>query len=464
MLRVVFLIAFAGACLGVPNPDIVIRNVTAVNVVTGKLDRNVSVVITGNRIARVGRGIKPGKGSTLIDGTGKFVIPGLWDMHVHVFNNGFMPGTNHKDDYFPMFIANGVTGVRDMWTDPDDIKLAAEWNAEIEAGRLLAPRLMVASRIVDGAPVVHDNSLGVANANEARSAVRTLKAAGAGFIKVYDLLSRESYFAIAAEAKRLNIAFAGHVPLSVSPWEASDAGQKSIEHLTGMDVGCSTDESRYRSLKQKDWTPALRKELMDSYDDAKCRRMSAVFVKNQTWHDPTLVVLRSRFLSDLDEVRNSELLKYVHPEERKAWLAISNRMPPAMVLQRKTRFQRQITILEALHSTGVQILAGTDVGNEYIFAGFSLHDELSMLVDAGFTPLEALQAATINPAKYLGLERRYGAIEKGKSADLVLLNADPLVDIANTRKIHAVLLNGKLLPQSKLEAMLKSVENLYTNE
>jgi hypothetical protein len=327
----------------------------------------------------------------------------------------------------------------------------------MEAGKMLGPRIFVGSSIVDGMPVTNKNSLGVSRPAEARQAVRTLKDSGAGFIKVYENLSRESYYAIADESKKLKISFAGHVPDSITPTEASNAGQKSIEHLTRMLIGCSSKEEKFKDLKNAEWTPALKAELIESYSEQKCREASALFVKNGTWHDPTIVVLRSRLLSDDESFTKDARLRYVTAAETQYWLKFTENFRPANRKNREVRFQKELEILKIMHRSGVAVLAGTDVGNPFIYAGFSLHDELELLVQSGLTPFEALRTATVNPAKYLGMEKSLGTIEKGKLADLVLLDANPLANISNTRKVNAVITNGHLLKRQDLDEMLNKV-------
>lgn len=422
---------------------LVVTHATVIDMTGAAPKPEMTVVVQGNRIAKIGKSgeVHIPKGAQVVDGSGKFLIPGLWDMHVHLFNNVSAPGTNNKETYFPLFIANGVTGVRDMFTDADDLKIVREWRSEMEAGDLIAPRIAPGSSIIDGVPVFQKNSVGVTNAEEARQAVRTFKAAGAGFIKVYNRLTRESFFAIADEAKKLNIPFAGHVPESVTAVEASNAGQKSIEHLSGMFIACSAGEE------------------MQSFNEKKCREFADVFVRNKTWHDPTNVVNRSQYLSDDEGFQKDTRLRYVPAGEAQDWKNLTDtRLKPASRKNRELWFQRYLEISKLLHKAGVALLAGTDVGNPYVYAGFSLHDELELYTQAGFTPYEALETATVNPSKYLGMEKSLGTIEKGKFADLVLLDANPLADIFNTRKINAVIMNGRLLDRATMDKMLADAE------
>ena len=438
--------------------SLVLNNVSVIDMTGAPLRKDVTVVVTGNRIAAIGSAgkVRVPKNARVIDAGGKYLIPGLWDMHVHLFNNVSGSGTNNKDIYFPLFIANGVTGVRDMWTDADDLRLVREWQTESEAGKLLAPRIAPGSAIVDGMPTYLPNMLGVATPDEARAAVRKLKSEGAGFIKVYWNLKPEVYRAIADEAKKLGIAFAGHVPFSMSAADVSDAGQKSIEHLTGVLESCSSNEEELRVAKMS--PPALSEELWNTYDERKCRELFGRFAKNQTWHAPTAVLHRANLLSDEDYIRNDERLKYIEPNERQEWVRRAGQTRKIPLQTRQRRYEKMLSTIHEMSQAGVPIMAGTDLGNPFVIAGFSLHDELELFVKSGFLPLQALQTATVNPARYLGQLKDFGTVEKGKIADLVLLEADPLEAIGNTRRIFAVIVNGQYLPKEDLQKMTADVE------
>ncbi len=327
----------------------------------------------------------------------------------------------------------------------------------METGKTLAPRIAVGSAIVDGVPTFLPNMLGVATPDEARRAVRTMRDAGAGFIKVYWNLSPEAYLAIADESKKLGIPFAGHVPFSMSAARVSDAGQKSIEHLTGLLETCSSKEDELRRATNLP-PPALNDELWRTQDEQKCRVLFARFAKNKTWHVPTAVLHRMLTFRGEESFRKDERLKYVPVAEAQAWQKLPNGPQRFAVETRNKRFEKLFETIRLMHKTGVPLLAGTDLGNPFIFAGFSLHDELELFVKAGLTPLEALRTATINPARFLGKEKDLGTVQRGKLADLVLLDANPLENIRNTRRISGVVVNGRHLPQKKLQKLLAEVE------
>lgn len=437
----------------------VFKNGTVIDVNGGPSKTAMTVVVSGNRITAVGksRTTKIPKGSRVIDATGKFLIPGLWDMHVHMFNNISRVGTDNHEAYFPLLIANGVTGARDMFSDPDDIKLAKQWQKQLDAGALTGPRLFVGSTIVDGVPTFLPNLMGVKTPEEGRTAVRSLKAAGAGFIKVYWNLTAETYFAIADESKKLGIPFAGHVPFLVSAADVSNAGQKSIEHLTGILETCSSKEDE---LRNKEWTPAVLEEMIATFDDKKCLELYKRFAKNGTYHVPTAILHRGIALYDEPGFLDDPTFKYVPKSMMKEWSESPQLDRDHDLKTRKERYKWLLDTIGTMYRAGVPIMTGTDNNNPYVVPGFALHYELELFVRAGLTPMEALQTATINPVKYLGLTATNGTIENGKSADLVMLDADPLADIKNTRKVRAVMVNGKLLDRAELDKMLQLVENL----
>lgn len=445
-------------------PAIAFTNVTVIDMAGSAPKTLMTVMIQGNRIVAVGetgRTIVP-KNATVIDARGKFLIPGLWDMHVHT----------HNTDFLSLYVANGVTGVRDMF-HPNLAKIH-QWKHQIETGELVGPRIVASGKIVDGPKPIWPDSIAVGNAAEGRQAVTQLKHDGADFVKVYTGLPRDAYFAIADEAKKQGMPFAGHVPLSISAVEASDAGQKSIEHLTGVLLSCSRDEAAIRTELDKAAAEsqstasmiatlsALNVKAVQSYDTGKSAALFARFKKNGTWQCPTLTVLRVTAFLDDPGFTNDPRLKYMYPYLRAYWnpkndFRFKGRSAKDIENSKKL-YARDLEVTRAMHNAGVEFLAGTDTPNPYCFPGFGLHDELALLVEAGFTPMEALQTATINPARYLGRENELGTIEVGKLADLVLLDADPLADIHNTRTINAVVADGRLLNRDALQGILDRIE------
>jgi len=344
--------------------------------------------------------------------------------------------------------------------------LHLHWRQQAANDPMLIPRMAVASPIVDGPKPIWPNSIAVSNEAEGRQAVAAINEGGWDFVKVYSLLPRDASFAIADEAQKQGIPFAGHVPLSVSATEASDAGQKSIEHLTGILLACSTREAELREEVVQTSTSigSVRggRKGLETYSGQKAAALFARFVKNGTWQCPTLTVLRSLAFLDDESFTNDPRLKFMPSYIRNMW---NPKTAPRLseittedYANAKRAYQKDLEIVGAMRRAGVEFVAGTDTGNPYCFPGFSLHNEFVLLVKAGLTPMEALQAATRNPAEFLGMLDSIGTIEEGKIADLVLLDADPLQDISNTQKINAVVVRGHLLDRKALDEILARIE------
>lgn len=441
---------------------VVFADITVIDATGSSARQHRMVTISGGKIAGIGeyrRGSEP-KTADVIDGRGKFLIPGLWDMHVHWYDERFLP----------LFIANGVTGVRQMW----GIEVHQEWRRRMQEGSLLGPREFIASTIIDGPKPVWPGSIAVKDAAQGEAAVRNSRKNGADFIKVYSLLPRDAYFAIAAESKKEGIPFAGHVTYAVSLSEASDAGQKSVEHLTGALLAASSREDEFRKeivqamsgdnpySATSALTRRLSKEIRESYDPVKAPALYRHLARNRTWQTPTLTVLRATANLDDPNFVDDPRLRYVSQTVRQSWdprndFRLKARTKEDWEEARRT-YDSYVRVVGEMRRAGVPILAGTDVLNPFCFPGFSLHDELALLAGAGLTPMEALQASTRSAADYLGILDSFGTVEKGKTADLVVLEANPLDDITNTRKIAGVMLSGRYFPKASLEKMLADVE------
>ena len=459
-----FVLLFAAAGLLAESP-VAFTHVTVIDMTGAPSKRDRTVVISGNRIAQVGSpgSTKIPRNARVVDAAGKFLIPGLWDMHVHF---------GETERSFPLFVANGVTGVRDMGGDPEK---SFRWREETARGALLGPRIVACGPIIDGPdPAAHGPTIVVATAAEGRKAVADLAGRGADCIKVYDRLPRDAYFAIISEARKRRIPVVGHVPLSVSTAEASDAGQKSIEHLGTVLEGSSTIEAELQRLEAAPppagdpsefprRIAARGKRMLDTYDERKASVLFRRLAKNRTWQVPTLVVKRGQtFIDDLSRAGDVRL-KYVAKSDREWWSPQKNFFAryrtPEYIVYKKRLYRTELDLVGAMHHAGVPLMTGTDVSSAWVFPGFSLHDELELLVEAGLTPMEALRAATRNPAAFLGELASFGTVERGKMADLVLLDANPLEDIRNSRKIRAVVRNGRYLPNEELQAMLARAED-----
>jgi hypothetical protein len=376
---------------------LVIQRVTVIDATGNPAQPDMTVLMERDRIVAVNpwKKARIPKGAQVVDGTGKFLIPGLWDMHVH-------GAADRRSTWsYPLYLANGVLGVREMFGPPD----ANAWRAQHAASGERAPRVYLASPIVDGLKAVWQGSIAVASESQGREAVVQKKERGADFIKVYSLLPRDAYFAVADEARKRGIPFAGHVPITVRVAEASDAGQKSIEHVDGVALGCSVqDEALFAESQGADRgkRERLKVPALEAYDEAKAQALFARFVKNGTWQCPTLTVFRSISRLDDPHFTNDDRLKYVPARMRSMWDPKNDfrfkDMPPEAWAGLRGSNTGHLRLVGTMHRAGVRILAGTDTMNPYCFAGFSLHDELTLLVEAGLSPMAALQAATSNCA------------------------------------------------------------------
>ena len=388
--------------------ELAITHVTVIDCTGAAPQPNSTVMVSNGHISMVGpsdRAVIP-VGTRVVDGSGKFLIPGLWDMHGHL--------TDATEDAFPLLIMNGVTGVRDMGGDLAQID---RWRSEIDKGSRVGPHIIRAGPFVDGPKEGVSNRLTVRTPEEARQAVHNLKAKGVDFIKVHNALPPEAFFALMEEARKEHIPVAIHLPKDVSSAEASDAGAASLEHIETI------NES---ALWRKGATAKTVEQAVDENLGPAGQELFQRFVKNGTWYVPTLVAYERGFVLWSDD-----------PESLKPRLDVH---------------EKQIELVRMMHKAGVPIMAGSDFSDWALVPGIDLHNELALLVEAGFSPMEALQAATLNPAKFLGKTDAFGTIQVGRVADLVLLNANPLEDISHTRKIHAVVLGGKFYPLANVRA------------
>ena len=435
---------------------LVLNNVTVVDVRTGKLQPDQTVVLERNRIYSVGpsKSAKYPRNADSVNCKGGYLIPGLWDMHVHLAFGDWFPDA--KDISLPLFIANGVTSVRDMGSDLDVVE---DWRNEIEAGRMIGPRIFTSGPMLDGPKPRFPSSIAIATPEDGRRAVDKLKERGVDFIKLQSLIPREAVPAIAEEAKKQEIAFEGHVPDAMRASEMSEAGMKSFEHLIGIFEGSSPAEEDFLKGGKTEG------KFLATFDEARAASLAALLARNHTWQCPTLVWERGGNLLDVSDFSADTRVKYVPaPWKSKTWKRFTDEITQGYgsddLATRKKFVEKELELVRMLHKAGVEFLAGTDTpAGVHIFPGFSLHEELQRFVAAGFTPLEALQTATLNPARFFGMQEQLGTIEEGKLADLVLLSANPLEDISNTQKVAGVFVNGRYFYHAEIEKMLTGVES-----
>jgi len=429
------------------SPAFALTHATVIGGTVSTTRTNETVLISGGRILAVGPSgdVRVPAGTREVDATGRFIIPGLWDAHVHTRYEGI--------DHLRLLLANGITSARDMGAPWQQLAEIKNWREQINKGQRVGPRLWAAGPLLDGPGSTWSHAAIINDPEEGRQIVRRLKREGADFVKVYDLLSRESFFAIAGEAKAQDLTFAGHIPFALTAADVSDAGQRSIEHLPALLLAASDQEEQ---LVRGGRRPAPR-DVAGTVTEGKINALAERLNRNGTYITPTLSLFWNIIQVNRNnpDIVNAERLRYVPPAYTNQW---KRTRAAAGAEGQRQAFEKGLEVVRQLHKAGVPILAGTDVVKPYFIPGESLHDELALLVKGGLSEMEALKTATVNPARFLNLADQ-GTIEPGARADLVLLDANPLLNIENTRKIRAVVAGGRLFERMELDVMLADIES-----
>lgn len=463
-----------------PRGQLAITEVSLVDVETGRITGDVSVVIADGRIVRIdSAGRVPLRGMPVVHGRGLYLIPGLWDMHVHLAAVPLRPSRGRLADYaenpewhFPLLLAHGVTGVRDM---AGNFRSLRTWRGEVAEGLRAGPRIVHTGWKLHGPePVVPRAPRQASTVAEIRRSVDMLDSAGADFVKVESMLPEELEAAMAA-AREHRLPVAGHVGPWMSARAVSELGVRSIEHLHQVIVAGSTEEEALLAEAAHEfswwgdylvrwgwWSHAERRgarvaRAVATWDSARAMEVFAVFARNGTWQTPTLTGLR-----DIQRIQ-PEI-----PAERVAWLPprflhddtahYRGRRQDAALYARQYALQRRV--IRMMAETGVPLLAGSDAPGTRRVPGLALVEELETLVDAGLTPLEALRTATLGPAQFLGATDSLGTVAPGKVADLVLLEGNPLADIHALRRVRGVVAAGRFYSRADLDRRLEDVQQL----
>ncbi len=462
----------------------VLLNANVVNTRDGSVSPGMSIVIDAGKIQQIipasTRVAVSGSGQA-IDASGKFVVPGYNDMHTHLFDTDLASQALAAK----VMVAFGITGIREMRGSADLVQAARQLNADSAAGKVEAPEILLIPGEIIGNPV----PLLTAAATTAAGAVAEVqkqKGYGAGFIKVTNA-NHDASLAILAEAKKQGLDVAGHLSPALSARDSSNAGWKAIEHQgSGMGVllDCSTQEDSIRATVltgaggvtpglPPTWSAnvpnaPLYQRVIDSYDAAKCQAVAQTFVTNSTWHTPTLIRERTmRFVED-NLYRTDPNLKYVSKSVRATWesSAVARLAFPATAIATFHQyFSREQPLSKLMKQSGVKMMAGSDTSSiaTWVIPGVSLHQEFALLAEAGLSPLEILQMTTLNGAQFLNREATMGTVEAGKNADLVMPEANPLLDAANLSKIAGVVLKGNYFAKAALEAKKAEVAAAYAN-
>jgi hypothetical protein len=416
-------IATAGAQRTSISSRVVLNGVTIVDTRTGALTPNQAIVIDGGKIVKIGNaGSFATRGTgKVVDARGKYVVPGFMDMHIHAVDTA-----NLHPSFFPLLIANGVTAFREESVTPANVELGKKVNEDAAAGRIDAPEV-----IFSGVEM--------------------------------------------------------HLKPNLSAMETSNAGSPSMDHLgagVGLILDCSTDEQAIRAdyltkLLKPPFPPnyvlnprafdgaataGIYQRVLDTYSEPKCVALSKAFARNQTWQTLTLIRLRTQDWGNDPVYRDDPNLKYVDKATVALWDKLGDQfatLPAAAVATLHNYYGLQKQVSKLMQQNGVPILAGSDVGGVWLIAGFSLHQEFHQLADAGLTPLQVLQATTLNPAEFLNRQTTMGTVDEGKNADLVLLDSNPIADVSNLDKISGLVLRGRYFSSEALEKMKSDVAAFY---
>ncbi len=450
--------------------SILIQSVNVVDAISGER-QNMNVLITGNKIVELSnKPIDYPEDCIILNGKGKYLIPGLWDAHVHLT---FTPDL--EQSMFPLFLANGITSIRDTG---GLTQLVLPWKQKYLNEPNSSPRVFIAGPLLDGLPNVYDGSpgrpeisVGIGSIEEAKAIVDTLNTLGVDFVKSYEMLRPELFKTIIDRAREHDLFVTGHVPLSVDVLEASDAGLRSMEHMRNLEMAVSSDfdsllQDRRRMLIEGRDLPGgkLRSQIhaaqrvysIETFDEKRASEVLGRLAKNGTWQIPTMALLTGGINRLYENEEWKENFQFLPAKVRRSWVEAAEKAQEqessAMSI---AHGEWALMMIQKFQDAKLRILAGTDTPLAYLTPGFSLHKELEILVEGGLEPIEAIESATRLPAEYFNVQDSIGTIDKNMIADLVLLDANPLSDIRNTRKIRAVIRNGNVYNRKALDSLLK---------
>ena len=440
-----------------PTEHVFIESISVIDVPDGFVRPAMDVWVEGNRIRAVAPtgDLSAPSGARLVDGRGRFLMPGLWDMHFHTFNQ--LSGRGPSEWAFPVMVGFGVTALREMWAKPEDMDQVRSWRQAFAEGAVI-PRIPLAGTLVDGEPPAWPDPVIAVDSSEVVAAVRQVVDAGADFVKAYSMLSPESFAMLMREAERQGIPVAGHVPIAVDVEVAARAGMESHEHLNELiETTCSTRTEELRVVPWDDWSTEHVQLALDSYDDERCQAVIDVLAEVGTVQVPTLVNdwIRQVPLAQLDQRFEVPWVAGMPADHRAAWVEEREARAgwsEADWSANRGLYEARARLVGLLAEANVPVMAGTDFSNPFLYPGGSVLEELELLVDAGLTPADALRAAITVPARFAGVADSLGAIGEGMVADLVVLGANPLDDIRNVWTAEEVILNGRLLNADELLA------------
>lgn len=452
---------------------VAVTHVNVVDVVRGEVHADQTVVIANGKIASItaAADAQTPRDAVVVAAGGDYLMPGLWDMHVHLRSDQTTPDTRmaaENEAMLDLFLPNGIVGIREMGGDLAEQVM--RWRDQIRAGQREGPWILTAGRKLDNDPPAWAGSIGVKTVEEARQAVRQNKFAGADFIKVYfRTVSPEVFSAVMDEAHKQHLKVTGHKPNNISIQELLETGMDGMQH------------QEYLAAPQRELFDALVRErarrlgtplameatetasrLLDLQDLKEGERLYQVMAQKQFWVTPTVAIYTHTLEHGIRDYDGDEHRKYFAPAIWRTWdpkTGVRKAPDPKALAIRQVAVKRWQAATLAAYKAGVPMLAGTDCGanNDHMMPGFSEHEELETLVHIGLTPAQALQLATVNAAKWRG-DADSGTVEKGKTADLVLLRSNPLTEIRHTKEVEAVFQGGRYYSRANLDAMLKRAE------
>lgn len=452
-----------------------IQNITTIDPTDGPREGQ-TVIIKEGKILRISptAELRLSDKNQIIDGTGKYLIPGLWDAHVHFAYMDYL-----APSMFDLFLLYGITSVRDTG---GEIMFVKKWKDAALANPTDAPRVMIAGPLLDGMPNVYDGSdpghpplsIGSGSVEALEKLILRLDSLGVDFLKAYEMLSPEQYYKVMEMAKRLGLKVTGHVPLSMDVIGASNAGLNSMEHMRNLEISCASNAEelliqRHTMMKKGKNLPggvlrssihaAQREVALKNYDDNKANEILQVLLKNQTWQIPTLALNTGQTRMPYGRPEWQESFTYLPDTVEAMWKKITSAVDPSEVTGFRKQYSDWMLMMAGkVHKAGIPMMAGTDTPIGFLTPGLSLHEELVVMTEAGISPAEALKTATVNPAKYFNLENELGSIKESYWADLLILDANPLEGIRNTQKIFGVIKQGKYYNQAMLADIKKRLK------
>ncbi|WP_203532485.1 amidohydrolase family protein [Allomuricauda sp. TY007] len=447
--------------------DILIKNANIVDTGSGNIIEGQHIGIKKDTIARIAPydAAENWMGTQTVDAKDKYVIPGLWDMHVH-FGGGDTLITENKN-LLPLYIANGVTTVRDCAADisPEVLK----WKEQVGMGTLLGPSILTAGPKLEGKNSIWPGDLEIEDEPELLRALDSLDKLQVDFVKITDnALDPQLFLKSIKEATKRGYKTSGHIPFELTINEASEAGQRTVEHMGYMLKAGSSQEAEIIDRFKKGGIDreTAQIQLDQTFDGdaaiAKYRKLA----DNGTAVVPTFIGSKIISYLEQDDHLSDPELKYLGPGLIKTYdwrIERANKATQEEIEARHDRYRKTVDLLPLVRESGMDIIAGTDAGflNSYIYPGFALHDELQIFVDGGLTPLQALQTSVINGPKYFDLLDYYGSVEEGKVADLLILERNPIKDIGATKTIHTLIKKTKVYNKGQLNQLLEEMAQMY---